>query len=314
MTAPRSPFPDPIEGLFPFGTICTLAGASGVGKTTLYASWIKRWLDGSTICGHKSACPADIGILVGDRRWQSHRQWLDVAGVADDPRVKHYSLRDDELFEWNDLRLWPKVLPLFTKAVRQLDLRPGSHLIVDPLALWIPGKVNDYKDVAIGLGTLDRVIKSLDLSMLAIFHQSKQIADKSQQYKRPQDRILGSAAQIGFSDTAMYLLGPEDLDTPYYGFGAVPHNAMSETWKFTRDGWGLFVPYTDAEDLDSIEVVFDQIPIDPYGASVGQILHRIEEKKVQIARRTVFLCLKKLTTDGRLIQPKRGQYVRRPTS
>ena len=273
-------------------------------------------LEGADILGHKTHLHPDaqIGVLVGDRRWQSHRQWLDIAGVADHPRVRHYSIRDDDSFEWNDLRFWPKVATAFAKAVDQLQLSPGSILITDPMPIWIPGKVNDYKDVAIGIAQMDRVIKTRALSLHGIFHQGKQIADKTQQYKRPQDKILGSAAQIGYTDTAMYLSGPDELDTPYYGFGAVPHNALPEVWKFTRDAWGMFVPYTEAEDFDAIETVMQQVPTDPYGASVGQVLHQLETSQVTISRASVYICLKKLVTEGRLVQPKRGQYVRRPTS
>lgn len=312
--APAEPLLDPIADLMPAGSICTLAGASGVGKTALYASWIRRWFDGKTICGHRTNSPKQIGILVGDRRWQSHRQWLDVAGVADDPRLSHYSLRDDDHFPWNDLRLWPKVKDLFSRALDKLKLEPGATLIVDPMPIWIPGKVNDYKDVAIGIGTLDHVLKPRGISTLAVFHQSKQIADKSQQYKRPQDRILGSAAQIGFSDTAMYLLGPEDLDTSYYGFGAVPHNSKSETWKFTRDAWGMFVPYTAPEDHGSLETVFEHIPQDVYGCKVSQLQHQLKLHGFDLVERTIYRCLVKLVEDGRVVNPKRGQYLRRPVS
>lgn len=305
-TTPAARFPDPIQHIFPFGTICTLAGASGVGKTALYASWIRRWLDQQDICGHPTHRPTEIGILVGDRRWASHRQWLDAAGVAS--RVKHYSLRDDDTFPWGDLRLHHKVRDLFMRALDKMQLAPGSLVIVDPLALWLPGKVNDYKDVAIGLGQLDYVIKPRDLTLLGIFHQSKQVADRTQQYKRPQDRILGSAAQIGFSDTAMYLLGPEDMDTPYYGFGWVPHNAPAETFKFTRDAWGMFVPYVESADFDAMEKVYEVIPADTTGATVAQILHVLNSNGYEIARSSVYACVKRLIGDGRVQQPSRGKY------
>lgn len=305
-------FLDPIPGIIPFGSICTFAGASGVGKTALYATWIARWQANQAICGHPTNPPTEIGILVGDRRWASHRQWLDVAGVSSS--IKHYSLRDDDTFQWNDLKLWPKVRDMFARALDKLSLAPGSLLIVDPLALWIPGRTNDYKDVAIGLGVLDYVIKPRQLTMLGIFHQSKQISDKSQQYARPQDRILGSAATIGFSDTAMYLLGPEDLSTPYYGFGWIPHNAPAETHKFVRDGWGLFVPYLESSEFDQIEAVADTLPLDPHGVSVPQLLHLCKQSGYEIARSTLYACLKKLVQDGRAQQPVRGKYRRAQAS
>lgn len=247
--APSAPtsYPDPIPGVIPFGTICTLAGASGVGKNAMISGWVDRWLTGRTICGHATHRPAAIGMLAGDRRWKSHRIWLDVAGVGEIP---HYSLRDDPKFNWATLRRWESVPTAFNKALDALNLPPGGLLIADPLSLWIPGKLNDYKDVAIGLGTLGQLLAPRQLTCLGIFHQSKSKNDLKQAYTRPQDRILGSAAQLGFSDTAIYLLSPEDLDKDYYGLGWVPHNAPPETHFFQRESNGLFQIYhPPAEEL-----------------------------------------------------------------
>jgi hypothetical protein len=299
-------FPDPIPGIIPFGSICTLAGASGVGKTALYAGWIADWLDGRPICGHPTNRPVEIGIIVGDRRWQSHRQWLEVAGVA--VRVKYYSLRDDDSFPWNELRLWPKVAELFTRALDKLNLAPGSLVIVDPLALWLAGRVNDYKDVAIGLGVLDRCLKPRQLTMIGVFHQSKQIADKSQQYARPQDKILGSAATIGFSDTAMYLLGPEDLGEPWYGFGWVPHNAKAETFEFVRNAWGLFIPYAGAKEQAEREAILMHVPYESLATQA--IIRRIQEAGVQLSKATIERRLKDLLQQGHIIKVAHGIYSR----
>lgn len=304
---PAQPFPAPIPGIIPFGSICTFAGASGVGKTAMYAGWIRAWLDGGPICGHPTRRPTEIGLLIGDRRWQSHRQWLDAVGVPES-MLKVYSLRDDETFPWNDLRLWPKVPGLFARCLDKLNLKPGALLISDPMALWLPGKVNDYKDVAIGLGVLDRVIQPRDLTMLGIFHQSKQLADKSQQYVRPQDKILGSAAQLGFSDTAMYLLGPEDVGEAYYGFGWVPHNALAETFKFSRDAWGLFIPYGDAVDAETLERVLDGVPYEPL--STLAIINALQQAYPDLAQRTIERKLNELLKQRRIVKVSRGVYKR----
>ena len=178
------------------------------------------------------------------------------------------------------------------------------------LALWLPGHTNDYKDVAIGLGVLDQMVRPRGITVLGIFHQSKQVADKSQQYSRPQDKILGSAATIGFSDTAMYLLGPEDMSEPYYGFGWIPHNAKAETFNFVRDLWGLFVPHVPSENPESLEAVHAIILPDPSGVTTQQIL----TDAAPLARATVFNCLKRLLQDGRVVQLRRGVYRRATTA
>lgn len=300
-------FPDPLPGIIPFGSICTLAGATGVGKTALFATWVERWLTGRSICGVPTNTPTAIGIIAGDRRWRSHRQWFDVAGC---PELPHYSLRDDDSFNWHTLRNPIQTRDAFQRALDKLALPPGGLVGVDPLAIFLPGRVNDYKDVAVGLGALDQLLRPRDLTAIGIFHQSKQLTDRNQQYKRPQDRILGSAAQLGFSDTAMYLLGPEDLDTPYYGFGWVPHHAPPATFKFIRDTWGLFVPYKDQADRNELEEVCALVPgPETPGAATATIAHAAE-LKLNLSRFAVHRYLRRLEHEGRVEQPARGRWRR----
>lgn len=247
-------FPDPIPGILPHGSICTLSGETGVGKNALVSEWVARFQSGRSICHHPTNPPTAIGMIAGDRRWRTAKTWLDVAGCLP---IQHVSLRDDPKFPWQDLRNSGKVTRVFTKVLDALALPPGGLLIIDPLALFLPGKVNDYKDMAIGLGVLDQVLHPRQLTTLGIFHQSKQQSDPAKGYNRPQDRILGSAAQIGFSDTSMFLMSPTELSIDYYGFGWVPHNAPAETFEFTRDRSGLFVPFTGMLD-ESTEVALDR--------------------------------------------------------
>lgn len=313
-----SPFLDPIPGVIPYGSICTLAGASGVGKTTLTASWVKRWLDGKSICGLPTNRPTSIGFVTGDRRWRSHRNLFDRAGC---PPLPYYSLRDDASFDWNSLRTWVKTRDCFNRVLDRLALEPGSLLILDPLALFIPGRVNDYKDVAIGLGVLDQVLLPRQLTTLGLFHQSKQVNDKSAQYKRPQDRILGSAAQLGFSDTAMYLFAPEDLGTPYYGFGWVPHNAPPSTFEFMRDASGLFVPYVSdgapaveapaaPRELTALErhaILYDLIPPDGIGTTD---LYLVAIEQLHVSLSTVKRDVSILVAQQLVIRDERGHLKR----
>ena len=311
-TPAASQFPDPIPGILPCGSIGTLAGATGVGKTALVATWIARWQRGQEICGHPTQRPTQIGIIVGDRRWASHQQWLTAAGCLP---VAAYSLRDDPTFPWADLRSWQAVAGAFGRCLDRLQLAPGGLVVLDPMAIFLPGKVNDYKDMALGLGVLDQVLQPRILTCLGIFHQAKQINDASQQYKRPQDRILGSAAQLGFSDTAMYLLGPEDMDRPYYGFGWVPHHAPAETFAFKRDNFGLFVPYdgpidegTDATS-DRPTQILQMIPAGDEGISTTDLVLRVHEL-FGISRATIYRDLKTLE-NRKLIERDEWGTIRR---
>lgn len=308
----RQAFPDPIPEIIPFGSICTLAGASGVGKNALISEWVARWLSGRSICGRPTNCPAQIAMIAGDRRWRSHRQWLDVAGCPDIP---HYSLRDDALFTWGSLRITGQVPLVLGRILDKLDLLPGSMVILDPMALFIPGRVNDYKDVAIGLGTLDQLLKPRQLTALGIFHQAKQTNDAAKRYTRPQDRILGSAAQLGFSDTPMYLLSPEDLDEPYYGLGWVPHHAPADTFKFSRTPTGLFVPYVGASDsgttpeTDRPTQVLAFLPVD--GSLERHLWHAYAKAVLDLPLATFKRDIQTLLDRGLVVKDGRGKYSRR---
>jgi hypothetical protein len=310
--APRTSFPDPIPSILPFGSIGTLAGATGVGKTAFIASWIARWQGERTICGHTTHRPPGIGLITADRRAVSHRQWLRAAGCRPIPL---YSLRDDDTFPWTDLRIWPRVKDLFARAVDALVLPAGGLVVVDPMAVFLPGRVNDYKDVALGLGILDQVLRPRHLTLVGIFHQAKQIADTSQRYLRPQDRILGSAAQLGFSDTAMYLMAPDEIDRPYYGFGWVPHHAPAATFGFARTADGLFVPYEgpldegQTRESDRPTRLLELIPQDGE-ISTGALEERAKTELV-ISRATVHRDLKVLLSRRRITRDAHGRITRR---
>ncbi len=309
------PFPDPISGILPFGSICTLSGETGVGKNALLSEWVARFQTGRSICHHPTSPPTAIGMIAGDRRWRTAKTWLDVAGCLP---ILHVSLRDDPTFPWAKLRNNADVTKVFGRVLDQLALPPGGLLIIDPLALFLPGKVNDYKDMAIGLGVLDQVLYPRQLTTLGIFHQSKQSSDPSRGYNRPQDRILGSAAQIGFSDTSMFLMSPSELSIDYYGFGWVPHNAPPETFEFTRDKSGLFIPFTgmldDSPDveLDRPSQLFLLIPDDKEGIDRAELVEQGVEK-FGVTPVTIYRDIAKLK-ERRLIELFASRVFRRKPS
>lgn len=299
-------YPDPIPGIFPFGTICTFSGLSGVGKTAMIASWLDRWTSNRTICHHPTTRPTAIGIIAMDRRWQSHRRWFELAGVAD--KIVHYSARDDPRFQWGALRQWQKIPLIFGQLLDRLELPPGALVICDPLALFIPGDTNKYKDVAIGIGELDQVVLPRKISVLGVFHQSKPSADPSQRQLRPQDRIMGSGGQLGFSDTAMYMMSPEEAQAPFTVFGWVPHNAPAESFQFTRDPNGLFIPYDEYDDIQLGEKVLACLLPDRNVSA--RVLMDGVMKSCNVSAATAKRYIGRLIQDGRIMQPARGRYRR----
>ncbi len=314
---PRPPgvisFPDPIEYLMPFGSISTLAGASGVGKTAFLAGMIAAWQQGlpifgthqgTPVCGLQSVMPAAIGMLAADRPWRDHQAWFDRAGCAPFP---HYSLRD-EAYAWDLLRVQHNVPKIFGALVDSLQLPPGALLIVDPISLFIPGRLFDYKDVAIGLGLIDAQLKARYLTALGIFHVGKQKGGHDR-YMRPQDRILGSTALIGYSETAFYLISPEEAEKRTYEFGIISHQLKSTALQYVRNEAGLFVPAEYFDEVQEQEAAYAVLPTDGKSISAAQWALEIQ-RVLRCSLRSAERLMRDIRRAGRVVRVGKGQYRR----
>jgi hypothetical protein len=314
---PAQPYPDPIPGIIPFGTLTIFSGAPGVGKTALYAEWIARWRDGRTIFGQPAHAPiGGFYIIAADRQWASTQYWFDLIGYSDIP---HYSLTDDLAINLNDIRDDRKGRELFEMALARLNPPPGAHVFVDPVTpLFITGNVNRSRDVASSMMGFSRLAKDHQINITCTGHFSKQKGDMGDRYLRPQDRIAGSGAFIGFTDTQMYLCDPEPdakPTQPFHLFGWVPRQRPPQDFKLVRDDHGLFIPYRSLEDVGSVSnsdkrplELFQWIPDGEIGIRTCD-LETIAVPRQNVSRRTFYRYLDTLTERG-LIERKHGQIVR----
>lgn len=308
-TAPAVPaaaYPDPIPHILPFGSIATLSGASGVGKTAFLAGMLAALQRGEPFCGHVTHTPAAIGVLACDRPWRDHNAWFQKAGCGDLP---HYSLRDVD-YDWNALRDWRHIPKIFGQLVDLIHLPPGSLLVVDPLPLFIPGRLIDYKDVAIGLGQLDQQLKPRQLTMVGIFHVSKQKSNKNDRYLRPQDRILGSSALIGYSETAFYLLSPDEAEASAYEFGMISHQLPAQTFQFQRDTNGLFVPYHVLDGAHEEENAYALLPTDAQQTIAVSIWLAQIQQQCSCSERSAYRLINRLRSAGRVMKVGKSLYRR----
>ena len=303
-------FPDPIPGIIPFGTITVFAGAPGVGKTTMLVDWIGRWLEGRTIWGQATTRPTAICYLAGDRHWESNQQWLTRIGCE----VPHYSLSDDPHFDLKELMQPYNALDLFHRALDVVNNGtpppPGAIVIVDPASpIFIAGNQNAARDVARTLLGMAREAAQRFITLILTAHFAKQTGDKSARYVRPQDRISGSGAFSGFSDTQMYLVEPDPPETPYYTFGWNPRHAAPEEFPCVRDKkTGLFIPYdVITEDL-TVGNVYECLA-ESGPSTLAEIRDRAFDKFGYSAG-TVKRSLQKLVRDGRVVKLKHGVYAR----
>lgn len=286
-------FPDPIPKYLPYGTICTLSAASGTGKTRMLATWLTRLRDGKSICGHGTNRPTGIGILALDRRWGQYQELFDLIGWGDIP---HFSFRDMKGFDWKKLKSAEGRSGAFNYGLDQLKLPPGSLVMVDPLSVFVTNQLMDYCEVAIGMSALDATLRRRQLTCLGTFHTHKVYANPKDRTLRPQDRILGSGAQLAFTDTSMYLASPAETGEDYFELGMVPHNAPEEQHHFVRDSNGLFIPHRDLAGKTAEERAMEVLKLIPLEGIETVALVDLAVENFAIATRTAYNHLKRLRT------------------
>lgn len=252
--------------------ISIISGASGVGKTTYLATFISRFLSGKPLFGETPA-PIErvpfVGLIVTDRRWETARIWFDKAGVEEGDRFRAYCLLDDSTFEWEKIKKDASHADLFEDALDAINPPPNSLVIVDPIALYLGGRLIDYSVTAAAIGKLSAVCVKRRVTALGTLHVPKARSDPKERFIRPQDRALGSTAIASYTNTQFYLIGPEETRKPYYVLGYVSHNRPGYEAKLVRDTDGLFKMATDADMVAvKLEEVAEQVEDDPLFDSI----------------------------------------------
>jgi len=297
--------PDPLGLVFTHGSLNFIAGAAGTGKTALLADLLNRFRTGEPIFGHTPTRVADIGVIAADRHWKTGAGlWFGRAGFPD---VKYYSMLDDPKFDPRSLRKrWERVDRL-TEMVDRLHMQPGGIVLVDPGGVFLGGNLNDYDGCAVACMEIRVMLRERDLTMFSTAHTSKMKADKRERYLRPQDAILGSAAQYAYGDTQCYLAAPDELGKPYYAFLWHPHMAPPETFPLERDAQGLFVPYVGA-DRAACAHVTALFPDNANDMPLGILVELAEA--IPLSRRTVLRALQVLVEEGTIEKVRHGVYRR----
>jgi hypothetical protein len=281
----------------------------------MLVDWIRRWLDGRTICGHSTNSPTHFYYVVADRG-QTEEAFYQRIGPNEDHTdfVTFYSVVSTTSgIDHTNFHKDAHGGQLLAYVISTLNPAPGSHLIIDPLApLFITGNQNRTRDVAASLVSLSRIIEERQINITGTWHFAKQKADKADRYRRPQDRISGSGAVSGFSDTQVYLVDPEP-NQPYYILGWNPRHHPPEEHKFIRKDW--FVPYVglcdvgDTPETDRPTQLLELIPEEGIRAAE---LADLASDKFDISPRSVFRDLKTLTERGLIYRDEQtGQIHRR---
>jgi hypothetical protein len=297
--------PDPLPGIIPGGGISIIAGASGLGKTAFLAWWTTRFRDNLPIFGHPVGPFSEQVILAIDRSWvQSTSKWFEVAEYAN---IRAYSPLDDPSFrpararsKQHRLSLLIEFLDKFTPAIP-----PHALVYVDPLSPFLGGNLNDYDSCMVACMEIRELCRQRQITIIGTAHTAKLKGDPADRYTRVVDRILGSAALLGYTDTQMYLAGPDETEGRYYEFTWNPHHAPQATFPLDRDKKsGLFIPPgtqpRDEEELAIVKYLKDQ---PEQVARFADIVAAIALPKATIHRH-----LQALVKDGLVHCPAKGFY------
>lgn len=257
--------PDPLKPVIMGGTINLLAAAPGTGKSTLLA-WLSRQVHERTpLFGREWGEIPYQAIICADRSWnRSTKLWFDLEGMGEIPA---YSLQDDVGFKKSRLRRRGERIQIFEDCLDKLaehapggELPLGSLIYVDPLALFLGGNLLDYDSCLVACSELRELALEKGITIIGTAHAAKQKADKQSRYLRLQDRILGSAALFGYTDTQMYLAAPDEVDRKDYVFLWCPHHAPTATFSFTRGEDGRFSPQGVIDDIQGQKLTKQKPP------------------------------------------------------
>lgn len=290
---------DPLPNILDAGTLNLLAGASGVGKTALIAGLAVAFRDHLPVFGHLPNPLPGLGYVTADRRARSSQRWFAAAGC---PELAQYSFVDDRarpVASFRNRYGGPHLLKL---CVETLRLPPGSLVFVDPIALFLGGNLLDYREVAQACIEIGRWLIDAQYCVVGICHTAKLKTNKQDRYARPQDRIMGTGALLGFTDTQMYLMSPQEAEKDAHVFLWNPHHHPQEEFDLPRDkATGLFVLTADTPAVllarldPDLQTLYQLIPT-PGGAPCALLVKWLQDTSVN--RSTVWRRLKALERLG----------------
>lgn len=296
--------PDPIPRIILGGSVNLFAGAPGSGKTALLAGLLRKLRDGEPIFGHLPNPVPKIAVLSIDRSWaQSSKLWFDLAGF---PEIPYYCLQDDLSFDPAQLEHKRLRMKILRDCIEKLLPLPfGSFLSIDPIAPFLGGNLNDYDTCMVACTRLRRLAREYGITILGSSHAGKQKGDKKDQYRRLQDRIVGSTAQFGYTDTQLYLASPEETGEKHHTFCWTPHHAPAEVFKLGRAEDGTFVSWEASVQAEEETRVLAAITGDAEGTGWNELLISTEVSKTTLHR-----LLMDEIRDGRVVKVGHGRYRR----
>lgn len=254
---------DVIDTVVPAHEVSLLAGASGAGKTTLLLEVLKHLQQNKPVFGHEITNDLKVGFIAVDRTWEAYKKTAQLVGV-DVSQLYVRALIDDDnidtkVLESNPLQLLMQLLAEMVRNDRQL-------VVIDPLAVLLGCDLNKYHVVAAKLIQLNRFCRINGLTIVGTHHATKARTESG--FKRPQDRINGSGALLGFTSTQLFMSAPEENGTEYTEWHIVSHHAKAKVVYLKRAENGTFYQaYPEKDAARKIQTTPDEETIAQVWAS-----------------------------------------------
>jgi len=281
-----------IDSILPEREISLIAGPAGGGKTTWLFQVLELWQNSVDVHGHASH-PCRYVYVSADRSKEAAEATMDRMSINLD-RIPLISGVEEDLHTFSSI----------VSLVRKKD--PNVKLIViDGFATIVPGgKAGDYHTVANFLRSITRQCKREDITVLGIIHAAK--TKENEKYLNPRERILGSVAWAGFSETIFFIepVDVKDVENPQRLLEILPRNAAQEKFELElRDG--RFVPSSrrvpadaDTESFLNTMTVGEEFGVEELGA------------KLRLGRSKTYMLLTRLEENRAIERVRRGVYRR----
>jgi AAA domain len=195
LTLPRQP-EFLIDMILPSREVHILGGMSGAGKTRWILKTLVAWTAGESILGFDSH-PVPYAYISGDRSAASVERTCQDIGIP---------YKDIPFIPIRDLSAKSKQKLTLEFLYRRIqEEQPRAQLIIiEGIARFVAGgKTNDYTAVADFLAGLGGFCTETDRTIIGVCHTAK--AKEDAWYEHPREKLLGSGAWGGYSETILFI-------------------------------------------------------------------------------------------------------------
>ena len=289
-----------VDGMIPANQVHLLAGPSGGGKTTLAFQMLSALATGEPFLGRWTR-KVTVAYVSGDRPAESVLETQDRCGVS----FPIFSAVDENLVGED---LLSKIFPRLTAVCG--GVRPDV-IYIDGFTAFVPGGfLNNYAVVAKWLASLQRWARKMKVTIIGACHATK--TKEGEKFTNPRQRIAGSVAWAGFSETVLIIEPLDDeKDKAKRVVHILPRNHAEETMflKFNTEG-RLVLPekVVHAEKLTAfiMDGLLDKFKL---GETVLYAKYRDEALAKGVSLRTYNRWLAKAVEEGKLVKTGKGVYV-----